>query len=399
MRIRAKEPQSRRAFASNQSSERRGGEIWRPVAFCDLEYRPGAIYMAALESLLESHPNCPLCGGSSRAIAGYEVRSPGYYVEILISQFGLDRMAFDRALNLFRCAGCGTLWYDPWLTPRVSSSLYGYLCGRHKFGWASLRAWLVGLERPYFRARPELWGILGALVPNMTDYGEVNCPYGGLFFHLFDAMAGDVNREALARKIPLLSQMYAGEKLVGQYGEAGAFSGLIDDMRAVRENATAPRTFLVREFSDMCWGHSCIFNGNHCLAFAQDVLVDEVVDFDTLRATGQRLGALGLFNVWDHFRDPMRVLSKATDVADLVVIDLHHYGWTDAQHFFNVGDRVIEFLHDRGFNAVDLTPHIKSVVGEDDDRRYLLVSKVLELGMALEETGLAIESPDPTAYV
>lgn len=355
--------------------------------------------MAALESLLESHPKCPLCGGSSRDIAGLETRSPGFYVETLISQFGLDRAAFEQELKIYRCGGCGTLWYDPWLVPRVSSSLYGYLCGRHKFGWASLRAWLVGLERGYFRARPELWRILDRLVPNMTDYGEVNCPYGGLFFHLFDSMESDVSRETLAQKIPLLGGMYAGDKLVGEYGEAGSFFRLIDDVRTARQNAATPRTYLVREYSDMCWGHSCIFNGNHCLSFAQDVLVDEVVDFDTLRSTGQRLGALGFFNVWDHFRDPMRVLAKATDVADVVVIDLHDYGWTDAQHFFNVGDRAIEFLRDSGFNAVDLTAHMKNLVGDDDDRRYLLVSKVLDLGMAAGEVGRAIASPERTLRV
>lgn len=354
--------------------------------------------MAALESLLESYPNCPLCGGSSRDAAGLEARPPGFYVETLISQFALNREAFDREVKLHRCDGCGTLWYDPWLAPRVSTSLYGYLCGRHKFGWASLRAWLVGLERAYFRARPELWRILDHLVPNMTAYGEVNCPYGGLFFHLFDSMASGVSREALAQKIPLLGRMYAGDKLVGEYGEPGSFSRLIEDVRAARQNATTPRTYLVREYSDMCWGHSCIFNGNHCLSFAQDVLVDEVVDFDTLRMIGQRLGALGFFNVWDHFRDPMRVLGKATDVADVVVIDLHDHGWTDAQHFFNVGDRAIGYLRDSGFNAVDLTSHIKNLVGDDDDRRYLLVSKVLDLEAALKEPSLAIASSDPARH-
>ena len=346
--------------------------------------------MMTFHDALRAHPACPVCGGSKRQEAKFEASERGFYAATLIKQLGIDEETYANAMTLFQCGNCRTLWHDPWLAPEVSGALYGYLAGRHKYGWAAFRAWLLGGERSYFFARPRIWELLEALSPELKNYGEVNCPFGGLFFLLFDAVTDDFDRKRMAEKIHSLSCMYTPKTLDRAYGETVSFTDLIRDIQAARNRADRPRTFLIREFTDMGWHHSCIFNGNNCTALAQDVLIDRVVAFETLLDEGIKLDAIGFFNTWDHFRDPMRVLAKALDVANVVVIDLHRYDWTDAQHFFNVGDRIVPVLRQQGLNALDITRHVTENASHGDDRRYLLVSREVDLDALLVDASYVV---------
>ena len=114
--------------------------------------------------------------------------------------------------------------------------------------------------------------------------------------------------------------------------------------------------------------------GANCHAVARDLFVDSVVSFESLDDEPGRIDAIGIFNTLDHFPDPMTVLNKALGQSHIVIIDLHPWKWTDAQHQYNIGSGLTEYLKQSGLYTVDISEHVTESRLHGDSRRYLMVS-------------------------
>jgi len=329
--------------------------------------------MWTVETVLADHPECPVCGGVERRPSELEAGKTGFYIRGMLESGGLDVDEVTGRLRLWECGACRTLWYDPWLTTDFVSSAYGYTVGRHKFGWASLRAWATGQSRPYFVGRPRLLDLLLALRPGMTRYAEVNCPFAGLFFELTERRHHDLDRGLVFSKMEVLRDMYATPGLKRDYAEPEAWAKV--RLPAPDGPLAAVRRVLVEEQSPQCWGRSCTLAGANCHAMARDFLVDAVTDFHSLG----RVDVIGFFNTLDHFPDPTAVLNKALDHGDVVVADLHAWQWTDAQHHYNVGTGFAEVLAARKVSVVDVSSYVAEDGRLGDNSRYFLMSRTLDL--------------------
>ena len=131
----------------------------------------------------------------------------------------------------------------------------------------------------------------------------------------------------------------------------------------------------------MYWGRSCNFSGANCHALARDLFVDAVMDFDSARSQQNQFDAMGLFQTLDHFVDPMKILDTALSLSGIVVIKTHPWGWTAAQHFYNLGPGISDIMRDQGVSVVDVSAHVTERGSHGNCDRYLLLSRSRDLAL------------------
>jgi hypothetical protein len=296
-------------------------------------------------------------------------------MRVLVLHYRLDREALRDALKLYSCANCATLWYDPWFRMDVVATLYRYASGVHKEGWIKFGRWVGYKPGDQDGGQQRVWDMLATLLPKMQSYGEVNCPFNGLLFHAVTQRWPRLDRSLLTQKLSILGQFYAQRSMRDAQANLHSMEMLIDSFKSEPGAGKGIETYLIEEHSDMCWGRSCTVYGANCVAVAQDTLIDRVVTFEGLRDTGTTIDAIGFFNVPDHFPDPIAVLDKALDRAMVVIADFHKYGWTDAQHAFNIGTGFADLLKRRGLAVEDVTSGVCPGPNGVEDRRYYIISR------------------------
>lgn len=349
-----------------------------------------------LADLLERHPSCPLCGGTQAAPAPVSAGEPGYYANVMLAHFAIDETTFRDAVKLKECARCGTYWHDPWLSRSVVATIYHYGAGLHREGWFQLRDWMERTPRADDRAKRLLIEMLRRLLPDLADYAEVACPFSGLLPMMTDdRLVERGDRALLKRKISWLGRLYTSTDLRREHREVVPAHPLVDAVTRPDPAAGLPRRWLLVETGDLCWGSSCSVYGAGCRALALDTMVDRLAGFDTLASEAVRPGVIGFFNILDHFDAPMRTLARALDLAEVVLVSLHAFGWTDAQHKHNIGPGLARLLRDDGVSVVEATDVLddRSDDGHAGDgrRRYLLMSRSIDVASALRAAAYSVE--------
>ena len=332
-----------------------------------------------IEQVLSQHPHCPVCKSRDRIRSDFESEGSNFYLDALFKSVGIDVDAALERMTLWECGACQTLWYDPWLTLDFIASGYGYLAGRHKFGWAALRAWRGDLPRPYIFSRRRIVDLLMALLPVFSRYAEVNCPFSGILFELQNRRVHEFDKALVTTKLNILSKMYASSSLNSNYAEAEEWRQLTSP--SPQGPLAALERVLIEAPSPMYWGRSCNYAGANCHALARDLIVDAVMDFDSAAAQQSQFDAIGLFHTLDHFVDPMRVLDTALSLSQIVVIDMHAWGWTAPQHFYNLGLGIGDIMRAQGVSVVDISAHVTERRSHGDSDRYFLLSRSRDLAL------------------
>jgi hypothetical protein len=341
---------------------------------------------------LTAYPNCPVCGGDNREESTLDRRDAGFYLRALATQIGITPDALLALMPLHSCRRCETVWFDPGFTPEAIASVYGYVGGRHRHGWSILNAWASGTPRADLDLLPRTWKLLTRALPDISSYAEVNCPFSGLLSHLHELRHPEAKRISIAGKLIQLGEMFRSSALEPEYASERSFTeitGVSPHWIVGGANAPHPRCYLINEPSGMCWNHSCIHHGASCRALAQDVFFDAPTTFEALRDRGDRVSAVGLFSTLDHFPDPMRVLDKAIQSAELVIAELHPVERPDPQHLYNFGSGLVDLLIERGVSCVDVTDRLTNDGRLGENRRYLLFSDSIDLANRLD--GLTLD--------
>lgn len=335
--------------------------------------------MRTIEQVLSQHPHCPVCKSRDRVRSDLESKGSNFYLDALLKSAGIDVDSALARMTLWECGTCQTLWYDPWLKLDFIASGYGYLAGRHKFGWAALSAWVNGFPRPYVFSRRRIVNLLLALLPAFSRYAEVNCPFSGILFELQNRRVPEFDKALVTRKLSLLNKMYSPTSLNANYAESGKWSQLT--IPSPQGPLASLERVLIEAPSPMFWGRSCNFSGANCHALARDLIVDAVMDFDTAAAQNNPFDVIGLFQTLDHFVDPIKVLDTALSLSEIVVVDMHAWGRTGPQHFYNLGCGIGDILRTQGVSVVDISAYVTARGSHGDSDRYFLLSRSRDLDL------------------
>jgi hypothetical protein len=340
--------------------------------------------MREIEQILSDHPFCPFCKSHDRVRSNLKSTGSGkktnHYLYILFKSAGIDVGSALERMTLWECGACQTLWYDPWLRLDFIASGYGYLSGRHKLGWDMVRAYHGNLPFSYVFSRRRLVDLLLALMPVFSRYAEVNCPFTGLLFEIQNRRVLDFDEEkaVLGEKINNLRTLYGSNSILqNNVSAAEKWSQLT--IPSPQGPLAALERVLIEVPTPMYWGRSCNFSGANCHAVAQDLFVDAVMDFEFAESQSSHFDAMGLFLTLDHFVDPMRVLDKALSLSEIVVISTHAWGWTAAQHLYNLGLGFSDIMRAQGVSVVDISAHVTERSLHKDHDRYFLLSRTRDL--------------------
>jgi hypothetical protein len=348
--------------------------------------------------ILRRYPACPVCGSPERHTAQRRPPMQDTYLLALARTLDVPYQDLHAALEVHECDRCASVYCDPWLGALGMASLYGRGHGQHLAGWENFLRWVqsTGPARPPV---PEaVWSFLAERMGPVGIYGELNCPFSGLFLLFRDLDGGDqVRADDSARAIAGIHHSYTyPERLRGQLtrgrslrarvarrllgdDQASALSvarvrrrltrpGAIGPARTPRADvrpaaATPPeKRYLVMEPSSTFWTTNCVAVGTSCRALCQSPAVGvPVIDWKDVAREEITFDLFGLFNCLDHFVDPGRLLREVLAHSRAVFVETHRGGANDTfsrQHLYAFGPRFLDHLLPSGWRWEDVTPSL-----------------------------------------
>jgi hypothetical protein len=325
--------------------------------------------------VLAEQPICPMCGSAARQDCEIPYRS-NRYVEAGATSLGLEERALFDQMKGWQCSSCGTVYFDPWLSPRFARDLYHRILPHHNLGWYEF--YDVVRNPDAVLRRTSLVERLRAALPSLKTYAEVGCPFEGLlpYFAVRPYRAGDeqfldypgcvavdegdvrrnpdvrgnrINFERIGRacssalnRLQLL-RVFPPARLRQQYLH---WSG-----RARAAGTQDVSTMYLEKESSVHWGSHCQSFNVQCRRMAEDVLACGAARLSDL-ASHESFDLIGIFNALDHYMKPIQLLHELLAISKFVYVEGH--GKTDAgkQHPFLLSAEVFSKLPLPGASVV-----------------------------------------------
>jgi len=327
------------------------------------------------EGILRRYPVCPVCTFPERHPVRRRPPRHDTYVEALASTLGVPSPDLHDLLEVHECARCASVYCDPWFGTRGMMSLYGVGHGQHVLGWENFFRWIQAKEKsPALGVQQAIWTFLEERTGPVGVYGELNCPFAGMFLLLRDLEAGERNRaDESASAIARIRQSYALPqkrsppfalaRIKRELKRAKGIGPARTTRAPIAAALTPPRArYLVMEPSSLFWSTNCGALNTSCRALCQSSTVGvPVIDWKDVAREGTRFDVFGLFNVLDHFVDPGRILAEVLAHSRAVFVESHRSGPDDTfsrQHLYALGPRFLDHLLPPGWKWEDVTPRL-----------------------------------------
>jgi hypothetical protein len=311
------------------------------------------------QGILERYPRCPVCGSERRIPVAASGSDNRYLRAIpLVAPISLPEVL--ALLTAHRCEDCTAAWCDPWLSRRSAARLYTSGFGQHNGGWQIFHASRTGSEvETHAWWQRHVWERIRAVAGSVDRLVELNCPFGGLLTYFRRREAGLAEYRRLAR----VAARELRSRRRHPRGVASALRGAFDQRRPVDRQAPLAEAasgfpgerVLAVEPSSACWGGNCISRGLACQSLAPSLLAADGLPLGEIEKAGVRFDVAVLTQL-DHFFEPMSLLDRFLDLAELVVVLCHHSNHFTRQHPFAFGPRTAAFFEERGCTAFDATP-------------------------------------------
>jgi hypothetical protein len=359
-------------------------------------------------NLITDYKHCPVCGDNTRR----EISKAPYhdlYLDIIARELSLSCDETLHLLKVHDCGNCRSIYADPWLSIAGMNRIYAYGRSQHILGWYQFYRWVNEPRNSAFAMqRAGLWRYLSAIAGKTEIYAEANCPFQGLLLHFKD-LELDWNDKTnhVAQHIGLIqgehtnpfnphgflnrlywkiSKKFKRKRKGRLYKERHALSNVNRlSMRSIRkamsyrkfapdpkelrpaasyETAPMPKhRYLLLESTPSYWGGGCVSMGCSCQSTCIGALDTPVLSFTDVTREDLHFDVLSFFNCLDHFINPVEVLERTLDTANLIFVTVHQSG--KEYNYY----RQHQFAFDRNF--------LDSVAKED--WRYADVSDAVRL--------------------
>jgi PAS domain S-box-containing protein len=340
------------------------------------------------EKLLTSYRECPVCGGSKRSrlsmnfVADRYVGSVARFLEIP------EQVLFD-CLEAQMCSSCGATYFDPWFSVGLQRKLFEKLYPQHYAGWALF--WSIIKNPSSVSERADLYQSFRHIIPNLKTYGEVGCPFTGLFPYLSV-------KEYIFKSKRFLDYpgAYTFDNSIGLHPRLGRFRQVCDRlskgfvrslnrfhllrilalkrliMRAlVRWGVAQPidrekiESYFIKCDSSISWGKNCKSLNVDCETVLQNVFGADVIGLEDIPLEKRRFDLIGIYNSLDHYKNPIHLLGRLFEFTDHIYLEGHHReGSNGKQHFYFLEPRTIRQLP-KLLKMAEVVPEFKNRAAEN----------------------------------
>ena len=328
---------------------------------------------------LKHNNNCPVCSYDKRS---HKVNSPdqdqyNLYFQAIASYLKTTQVELHKKINVYICKKCDTEYCDPWFKTEISNILYSIIFGQHRMGWSKLNYWAADKEEvdSSMGDLDIIWNYIKKYSKKIDIYGELNCPFQG-FFGKFAKILYESDEKFKNESLNHLIHMRKTYK-------NPTFPGYAVKMPNQPSTHLPEERILIIEPSSMFWGSNCSFNNISCYSTAQSLFGIKKCDLKDIKRENIKFDVIGAYNLFDHFFDPLKILSKLTNASKLVVLTLHGLNDTiGKQHLFKFGPNFPTFLKKIGYNIFEI-PSEEIMPNPDDIRNSttMLVSKSINFNL------------------
>jgi hypothetical protein len=339
----------------------------------------------SLNSVLRSIPFCPWCGSAEREPSSNAFGSnSNRYLVAVAQNYGISAEDLIAMMKGHECLSCGTTYCDPWLSQSASQWLFNLGRPQHNAGWGNFYDWLERTERfttSLFPRAENIWTYLVSEIGSVQSYGEVGCPFLGLFpyfetlkataaesFERYERLCCDnfhVQAQPNFPKWPYILQRFSlWQRKRKSIARCPKQSTLLNSAETVPSEY-----YYVKAFSRLAWGNNCQALSMSCTASAIATFNVTVTEFQKLEKC---VDLLGFFNTLDHQDKPLEILTEAVNKARYVVVELHDDRDAGKQHLFVINQALVRSAKENRWNCKEFSNEIPHDTTSPHDHLYLL---------------------------
>ena len=340
-----------------------------------------------LNTILQSIPSCPWCGSTTRELSNnaFSSEANNRYLVAVAQKYGMATEDLIAMMKGHECLSCGTTYCDPWLSQSASQWLFNLGYPQHNAGWGRFYEWLERTDRfrtSLFPKAENIWNYLVSEVGSVQSYGEVGCPFLGLFpyFESLKATAA----ESFARyerlccdnfhiqghpnflKWPyILQRFYLWQR---KRQNNARWSKQSSRLPKSTENLPS-EYYYVKALSGLAWGNNCQAVSMSCTATAAATFDLKITEIQKLEKC---IDLLGFFNTLDHRDKPLEILTAAVNKARYVVVELHDDRDAGKQHLFVINQALVRSAKEKHWNCKEFSNEIPHDTASPHDHLYLI---------------------------
>lgn len=296
---------------------------------------------------------CPVCGAAEHTEVGRQQKNR--YSEEIAGLLDVDEDELLGAIRDVRCDTCGLGFKDWWFKPDFYYKVFVEAAPVHPRGWdAALEKFTperfaAEVDRLASAVAERDQPMINRQRRTVTSYVD-NVPRSRREEPVVGAVLDRFRRLDLDRTGPAEVEFLKAEvaPLMIEPREFGRFQGFNNDVleALIRRHAPSLRsyaevacplwgllprfaadgveTYFLEDEDKAFWGPGCCNEaGQPCFDFAREVVgVDEVTTLTRMIEDGKRVDMFGIVNYLDHLAAPLRMLERATRIADRLLIVL-----------------------------------------------------------------------------
>ena len=336
--------------------------------------------------------NCPVCGTNANDLRNIELppdTTNNFYVEAVSHDLNINIEELNKDLKIIKCGICHSNYYDKWFNYPTSNKIFNLVYGQHNYGWTNYYEFINSLILPnhgdlfnnYFKSM------------GIKTYGEFNCPFSGLFFHILNS------ENFLNKKFTktfheysmkyFLSRQCAKANYLNEKKEAFDKNNFhlkkLEKLKSEVVSNELIKKYLIMDASSHCWDYNCLSESGNCKSIGQLLLGYDVIYHREGLDLLNQFDAIGLFMVFDHLKNPMAILNSLIKKSRYLIIHIHTSNNSiTKQHVFSFSKDFIKYLKSNNIFSKDITPLINKDKnrnkGENfkDNQSYIICSQSSE---------------------
>ena len=337
-------------------------------------------------SILQRIPLCPWCGSAEREPSSNAFSSESNaYLAAVAQKHGIAAHGLPGMMKGHACLACGTTYCDPWLSPSASQWLFNLGRPQHNAGWGRFYDWLERTDRfeiCLFPRAEKIWDYLVSAIGTVRSYGEVGCPFMGLFPY-FETLKTPV-AETFARYEELCCNNFQCQAHPSFLQQPYILQRLSlwqrkrqNNARWAKQSGSLPKGpenvpseyYYLKALSRLMWGNNCQAISLSCTTTAAATFNLNITELQKLN---KPIDLLGFFNTLDHQDKPLEILTDALDKARYVVVELHDDRDAAKQHLFVINQALVRSAKEKGWNCREFSQAIPPDPASAHDHLYLL---------------------------